>query len=36
MLESDLKRVFEDFARNNTSINTFDFVTLACKFLDYS
>jgi hypothetical protein len=36
MLETDLKKVFEDYARNNASINTFDFITLACKFLDYS
>lgn len=36
MLETDLKKVLEDCARSNTSINTFDFVTLACKFLDYS
>ncbi len=36
MLETDLKKVFEDLARTNASLNTFDFVTLACKFLDYS
>ena len=36
MLETDLKKVFEDCARSTVSINTFDFVTLACKFLDYT
>jgi len=36
MLETELKKVFEDCARNSVSINTFDFVVLACKFLDLS
>jgi len=35
MLEADLKKVFEECAKTNHSINIFDFVTLACKFLDH-
>jgi hypothetical protein len=34
-MEQDLKKVFEECAKTNHSMNVFDFVTLACKFLDY-
>jgi len=36
MLEQDLFKVFEEYARGGTLINVFDFVALACKYLDSS
>lgn len=34
MLEQDLIKVFEEYARGTTLINVFDFIALACKYLD--
>lgn len=36
MLEPNLFKVFEEYARGTTLINVFDFVALACKYLDSS
>ena len=36
MIERDLQKVFEEYARGNTLINIFDFIALACKYLDSS
>jgi hypothetical protein len=33
MLEEDIVKVFEEFARGTTLINIFDFLALACKYL---
>jgi len=34
MIEPDIFKVFEEYARGATLINIFDFVALACKYLD--
>ncbi len=34
MIEPDIFKVLEEYAKGTTLINTFDLVALACKYLD--
>ena len=36
MFEQDILKVFEEQAKSNNLINIFDFITLACKFLNFN